>query len=79
MPSKSRAIVADFKNVGEGRFGGAITAAKLLEQFVEGRPWTHIHIAGPAFLDKPKAWMDAGATGGLVLTLVEIARREPNR
>ncbi len=73
-----KSLVADFKNVGEGRFGGAITAAKLLEQFVEGRPWTHIDIAGPAFLDKPKAWMDAGATGALVLTLVEIARREPN-
>jgi leucyl aminopeptidase len=34
--------VADIKNVGEGRWGGAITAAKFLEQFVEGRPWTHI-------------------------------------
>src|SRR4030095_2368505 len=27
--------VADMKNVGDGRWGGAITAAKLLEQFVD--------------------------------------------
>ena len=44
--------VADIKNVGEGRWGGAITAAKFLEQFVDGKPWTHIDIAGPAFLRK---------------------------
>ena len=30
--------VADIKNVGDGRWGGAITAAKFLEQFVGKRP-----------------------------------------
>ena len=33
--------VADIKNVGEGRWGGAITAAKFLEQFVGKTPWAH--------------------------------------
>jgi leucyl aminopeptidase len=66
--------VADIKNVGEGRWGGAITAAKFLEQFVDKKPWTHIDIAGPAFLEKPKPWLDAGATGAFVRTLVEVAR-----
>jgi leucyl aminopeptidase len=69
-----KSTVADMKNVGEGRWGGAITAAKLLEEFVADRPWTHIDIAGPAFLEKPKAWLDAGASGALVRTLVEVAR-----
>lgn len=71
-----RGTVADIKNVGEGRWGGAITAAKLLEEFVGGKPWTHIDIAGPAFADKPKAWLDAGATGAMVRTLVELARHQ---
>ncbi len=31
--------VADIKNVGDGRWGGAITAAKFLERFVAGKPW----------------------------------------
>jgi leucyl aminopeptidase len=66
--------VADLKNVGEGRWGGAITAAKFLEEFVQGKPWVHIDIAGPAFLDSPKPWIDAGATGAAVRTLVELAR-----
>jgi leucyl aminopeptidase len=69
--------VADIKNVGEGRWGGAITAAKFLEQFVDGKPWTHIDIAGPAFLEKPKPWLDGGASGCMVRTLVEVARRWP--
>lgn len=66
--------VADIKNVGEGRWGGAITAAKFLEQFVGDTPWTHLDIAGPAFRDKPKPWCDAGASGQFVRTLVELAR-----
>jgi len=40
--------VADVKNVG-GRWGGAITAAKFLEKFVDKEiPWVHLDIAGPA-------------------------------
>lgn len=70
-----RSDVADIKNVGDGRWGGAITAAKFLEQFVGGRPWVHLDIAGPAFLEKPKAWLDGGASGAFVPTLVELAQR----
>ncbi len=66
--------VADIKNVGDGRWGGAITAAKFLEQFVDKKPWTHIDIAGPAFVEKPKPWIDGGASGAQVRTLVEVAR-----
>ncbi len=66
--------VADIKNVGDGRWGGAITAAKFLEQFVDGKPWTHIDIAGPAFLEKPKPWLDGGGSGCMLRTLVEVAR-----
>ncbi|MEX2115195.1 MAG: leucyl aminopeptidase [Pirellulales bacterium] len=69
--------VADIKNVGEGRWGGAITAAKFLEQFVGNTPWTHLDIAGPAFRDKAKPWCDAGASGQFVRTLVELARAWP--
>ena len=69
--------VADIKNVGDGRWGGAITAAKFLEQFVGGTPWVHLDIAGPAFRDKPKPWCDAGGSGQFVRTLVKLARSWP--
>jgi leucyl aminopeptidase len=40
--------IADVNNDG-GRWGGAITAAKFLENFVDKKiPWAHIDIAGPA-------------------------------
>ncbi|MCZ6703051.1 MAG: leucyl aminopeptidase, partial [Ignavibacteria bacterium] len=40
--------VADVHNTGS-RSGGAITAAKFLENFVDEKiPWAHIDIAGPA-------------------------------
>lgn len=66
--------IGDIKNVGDGRYGGAITAAKLLERFVDKKPWTHMDIAGPAFNDKPRPWSDGGATGAMLRTLVEVAR-----
>ena len=71
-----RSEVADIKNVGDGRWGGAITAGKFLEEFVREVPWVHLDIAGPAFRDKPKPWMDAGASGQMVRTLIELVKRE---
>ena len=70
-----RSEVADIKNVGGGRWGGAITAAKFLEEFVGDKPWVHLDIAGPSFLDSAKPWIDAGGSGFGVRTLVEVARR----
>ena len=69
-----RSEVADIKNVGDGRWGGAITAAKFLERFVGGIPWTHVDIAGPAFAEKPRQWIDGGGTGAFVRPLVELVR-----
>jgi len=69
-----RSEVADIKNVGDGRWGGAITAAKFLERFVGDIPWTHVDIAGPAFAEKPRPWIDGGGTGTLVRPLVELVR-----
>jgi leucyl aminopeptidase len=69
--------VADIRNIGDGRWGGAIAGAKFLEEFVAGKPWTHLDIAGPAFFEKPKPWIDLGGSGMFVRTLVELARRFP--
>jgi leucyl aminopeptidase len=38
---------ADMKNTG-GRYGGSITAAQLLQRFVNNVPWAHLDIAGTA-------------------------------
>ncbi|QEG39818.1 leucyl aminopeptidase [Roseimaritima ulvae] len=67
--------VADLKNVGAGRWGGAITAAKFLEAFVGDAKWLHMDIAGPAFAESPTPERDAGATGAMVRTLVHWLRK----
>ena len=64
--------VADIKNTA-GRWGGAITAAKFLEKFVDGKPWVHLDIAGPSFASSNKSHREGGATGCMVRTLVETA------
>jgi leucyl aminopeptidase len=58
--------IADMQNTG-GPFGGAITAALLLENFVDDLDWVHLDIAGPARASNRK-----GATGFSVLTLFEF-------
>ena len=58
--------LADMKNTG-GRFGGAITAALLLKEFIGDNDWVHLDIAGPARSDNRK-----GATGFGVLSLYEF-------
>ena len=69
-----KSSVADLKNVG-GKWGGAVTAAKFLEQFVGSTPWIHLDIAGPSWCDTENATRDAGGTGCFVRTLVALLER----
>ncbi|MBS9390879.1 MULTISPECIES: leucyl aminopeptidase [unclassified Dolichospermum] len=61
--------IADMKNTGP-RYGGSITAALFLKQFVKDTPWAHLDIAGPVWADKEHGYNGAGATGFGVRTLV---------
>jgi len=65
--------VADIKNTGGSRYGGAITGAKFLEEFVGSTPWVHLDIAGPAWTEHEGPTRDPGGTGYGVRTLVELA------
>jgi leucyl aminopeptidase len=66
--------VADLKNIG-GKWGGAATAAKFLENFVGSTPWVHLDIAGPSWSESESPARDAGATGCFVRTLVRFIER----
>lgn len=71
-----RSEIADIKNTG-GRWGGAITAAMFLKEFVEDKPWIHLDIAGTAWLEENKAWMPKGPSGVAVRSLVDFTRHFP--
>ena len=66
-----KSSVADLKNIG-GKWGGAVTAAKFLEEFVDECPWVHLDIAGPSWADSEAPTRDAGGSGCFVRTLVKF-------
>ncbi|MCK4698520.1 MAG: leucyl aminopeptidase, partial [Dehalococcoidia bacterium] len=68
---QNKSDVADIKNSG-GRYGGAITAAQFLAEFVGDTPWVHLDIAGTFISDKEKGYLTKGATGVAVRTLVNL-------
>jgi leucyl aminopeptidase len=68
-----KSAFADIPNISGGRYGGAITAAKFLEEFVEEKPWVHLDIAGTAWLDDGKPWMAKGPSGVSLRTMVRLA------
>jgi len=68
----NKSDIADIKNSG-GRYGGAITAALFLREFVEDKPWVHLDIAGPFMAEKNKGILVKGATGFGVRTLIQLA------
>lgn len=67
-----RSTVADRRQAPPGP--GAITAALFLEGFVDGRPWAHLDIAGPARSTEELDEVGPVATGFATRTLVEFLR-----
>lgn len=68
--------VADLASAGKTRWGGALTAAAFLREFVgEGVRWAHLDIAGPAWNGSAAYdYVPKGGTGSAVRTLVALAR-----
>jgi leucyl aminopeptidase len=60
---------ADMKNTG-GRYGGAITAAQLLQRFVDKTPWAHLDIAGTG-MDSPSSDINKSWGSGFGVRLLE--------
>ena len=65
--------IADLKHTGDA-YGGSITAALFLREFVGRSKWIHCDIAGPAFQDKVTGVHPKGASGFGVATGVHFLR-----
>ncbi|MDT4850713.1 Cytosol aminopeptidase [compost metagenome] len=67
--------IADLKNLAGSPIGGAINAAKFLEEFTREHPaWAHLDIAGTAFADSDFGSMKS-ATGYGVRLLVDYLEK----
>ena len=64
---------ADMKNSG-GRWGGAITAAVFLKEFVDCPSWAHLDIAGTAYAENESPREAKGASGAGVRVTIEFLR-----
>ncbi|AKT41861.1 leucyl aminopeptidase [Chondromyces crocatus] len=62
---------ADLKHTAD-RWGGAITAALFLREFVGDIPWIHVDVAGPSMASKPYGIYTKGGTGHGVLTFLRL-------
>jgi leucyl aminopeptidase len=66
-----KSLHADINNMPSSRWGGAISAAVFLSEFVGQTRWAHIDIAGPAYFRKESAYCGPGGTGFGVRLLVD--------
>lgn len=68
--------IADLKNITGKGYGGAITAALFLREFVDKTKWIHLDIAGPAHRSEgPRGTLPQGGTGWGVMSLTEYLVR----
>lgn len=66
----------DVSNLGKTRYGGAITAAVFLKQFVEDAyTWVHLDIA-PRMTTLPDEFLSKGSAGAPVRLLVKLLEQE---
>ncbi len=63
--------VADIQHTGD-RWGGSITAALFLREFVGSVPWIHCDVAAPVLYDRARGMYPKGGTGHPVLTFVDF-------
>jgi leucyl aminopeptidase len=65
---------ADLTNASDQRVAMSSYAAEFLRQFVDGKPWVHIDIAGTAW-GMTRNYVGKGASGFGTRLLIELARR----
>lgn len=66
--------IADVSNIGSSRYGGAITAALFLSEFIQEKyrdKWVHLDIAGPAYVEKSWGCNPHGASGAGVRMILK--------
>jgi leucyl aminopeptidase len=71
LKEQLRSDIADLKHTGD-RWGGSITAALFLKEFVGNCAYIHADIAGPALADRAHGFYPKGGTGHGVLTFLRF-------
>ena len=67
--------IADIRNTGTGKGGGAITGAWFIKEFVDDTPWIHLDIAATTWVDAGRPWLAKGPTGTAIPSLIDFAMK----
>jgi leucyl aminopeptidase len=70
-----KSTIADIRNTGTGKGGGAITAAWFIKEFAEDTPWVHLDIAATCWVDEGKPWLAKGPTGVAIRSVIDFAMK----
>jgi leucyl aminopeptidase len=70
-----KSTIADIRNTGTGKGGGAITAAWFIKEFAEDTPWVHLDIAATCWVDEGKPWLAKGPTGVAIRSIIDFAMK----
>jgi leucyl aminopeptidase len=65
--------IADIRNTGSGKGGGAITGAWFIKEFAEDTPWIHLDIASTCWVDEGRPWLAKGPTGVAIPSIIDFA------
>src|SRR5215831_12248092 len=67
--------IADIRNTGTGKGGGASTGAWFIKEFVDDTPWIHLDIAATCWIDEGRPWLAKGPSGVAIRSIIDFARK----
>jgi len=67
--------IADIRNTGSGKGGGASTGAWFIKEFVDDTPWVHLDIASTCWVDEGRPWLAKGPTGTAIRSIIDFAMK----
>jgi leucyl aminopeptidase len=67
--------IADIRNTGTGKGGGASTGAWFIKEFVDDTPWVHLDIASTCWIDEGRPWLAKGPSGVAIRSIIDFARK----
>lgn len=72
----NKSEVADIANIPNSRYGGTITAALFLQEFIGNSKWAHLDIAGPAYANRNYELGPKGGTGFGVRAMLQLLQED---
>jgi len=65
--------IADIRNTGSGKGGGASAGAWFIKEVAEDTPWIHLDIASTCWVDEGRPWLAKGPTGIAIRSIIDFA------